>query len=479
MIGLFNGSPAPHPAAALASWKLASREPERLGKPLEAVLASFNPEMAREWSAFHGARLGLGFRPEIPGLCWNLFVPNDDGTLDALITSLRISGGTDEAPLDSGRFAVERLGGPGAPVAARDAPGVIFASSRAELERALKGPERPGNLDRAGEDITGVAFQLVPGRWVVPTGASVPLRRALELLRGLPRRSVEGVLTIHDDRMAIDLTSRGEAVRSHAIEPEWLDWMPLESSAALACLAIGGDAAHWDALFALADRVDRADPEHANLAPLRARLNLLAAAARVPLEADLWPHLRGLTFGLLADGATAGAIRGGFLALHLDDEASARKLMEQTLPRLASLRGRPETKPATDTESLSLGNLDGVPLSATARGRTLLTAWGDDTLAAILRTREHPERSVRSILAPGRDRVPVRLAAFWPGRLRLPVAGLDGPTPLSESLAEGPPIIWTGWNEGEVARDQVSWPGLSALVRRFLGRIPLANETIR
>ena len=30
--------------------------------------------------------------------------------------------------------------------------------------------------------------------------------------------------------------------------------------------------------------------------------------------------------------------------------------------------------------------------------------------------------------------------------MRLPVKGLDGPTPLVRCLAEGPPIVWTGWN---------------------------------
>ena len=100
LLRLFEGSPAPHPAAALSAWKRASREPDRLGKPLEAVISFFNPEMVREWSTFHDARLQLGLDPETGDARWSLIVPHDDGSLDAMITSLRLSGGAEEAPLE-------------------------------------------------------------------------------------------------------------------------------------------------------------------------------------------------------------------------------------------------------------------------------------------------------------------------------------------------------------------------------------------
>ena len=61
----------------------------------------------------------------------------------------------------------------------------------------------------------------------------------------------------------------------------------------------------------------------------------------------------------------------------------------------------------------------------------------------------------------------------------MPVKGADGSTPLEQSLAEGSPIVWIGWNEGELACDCVSWPDLRSLVRRFLDRIPLDPATDR
>ncbi len=109
----------------------------------------------------------------------------------------------------------------------------------------------------------------------------------------------------------------------------------------------------------------------------------------------------------------------------------------------------------------------------------MLVTWGEGVLDLVLSSHEHPETSVQPVFAPYLEKKPDRLGAFWPGRIRLPVAGLDGPTPLSQSLAEGSPIVWTGWNEGDVARDRIAWPELRSLVQRFLARIPLASESTR
>src|SRR5208337_5695065 len=39
VLRLFEGCAAPHPAAALAAWKRSTRDPNQLGKPLEAVIS--------------------------------------------------------------------------------------------------------------------------------------------------------------------------------------------------------------------------------------------------------------------------------------------------------------------------------------------------------------------------------------------------------------------------------------------------------
>ena len=63
VLRLFEGSRAASPAAALATWKQATRNPGQLGKPLEAVIAMCNPDMVAEWRVLDGAELHLGFDP--------------------------------------------------------------------------------------------------------------------------------------------------------------------------------------------------------------------------------------------------------------------------------------------------------------------------------------------------------------------------------------------------------------------------------
>ena len=140
VLKLFEGTRVSHPAAALASWKAAARPRLELGKPLEALIASFNPEMASEWRVVHGARLAVNWDAAHGRLAWHALVPRDDGTIAAAVAATRLSEGASEASLDFAgkRVAVERLGRPGSAVAAHAGDTLIFGSSRAELLRGVQ-----------------------------------------------------------------------------------------------------------------------------------------------------------------------------------------------------------------------------------------------------------------------------------------------------------------------------------------------------
>ena len=170
----------------LAAWKRSTREPDQLGKPLEALISFFNPEMVREWSVLHEARFELGFDSETGSRRWRLTVPGDDGTLAALITALRLSGGSNEEPVGNGAMAVNRLGGPGAAVGARgargDHPGKLAGRARSGFAARYlgpigspgdSGPQRgPGSASRGprcGSDVPARA------RAVEPAGTGVGL----------------------------------------------------------------------------------------------------------------------------------------------------------------------------------------------------------------------------------------------------------------------------------------------------------------
>jgi hypothetical protein len=159
--------------------------------------------------------------------------------------------------------------------------------------------------------------------------------------------------------------------------------------------------------------------------------------------------------------------------LHADGLESAGQIAGQVLPRLAPLLGlRPEPAATPDGPRL-LGRLRNRPLYLDLQGATVRLGWGEP---AIVPLREARGNSVRSIgptlraLAPWGEVPPQRFGAFWPGRLALaPTVG----EPLARTIAEAPPVVWSGRNDASGASDLVSWTGLRDLVRRFLDRIPL------
>jgi hypothetical protein len=139
VLKLFEGSRAQHPAAALAAWKKATHQSGQLGKPLEALIAFFNPEMSHEWRVLHAAELcvnwdGADGRPR-----WHATVPKDDGTVAAAVTALRMTDGSTEPAIviEGSEIGVERLGRPGAFLAAQVGDTVMFGSTRDELLRAI------------------------------------------------------------------------------------------------------------------------------------------------------------------------------------------------------------------------------------------------------------------------------------------------------------------------------------------------------
>ena len=76
----------------LAAWKRkAPHRADQLGKPLEAVIAFFNPDMATEWRVLDGALLVVNWDELHRRPRWYVIVPRDDGTLAAGLTASRLT----------------------------------------------------------------------------------------------------------------------------------------------------------------------------------------------------------------------------------------------------------------------------------------------------------------------------------------------------------------------------------------------------
>ncbi|WP_068410311.1 hypothetical protein [Planctomyces sp. SH-PL62] len=487
VIRLFEGSRAAHPAAAMAAWRRATGDANALGKPIQAVAAMFNPEMTAEWRAFQDAELVAGL-DLADGWQWFATVPHDGGEIAALVTSLRLSGGADEPPLGEPPLAVQRLGGPGAAMAAVSPGGTVFGSRRPELAEALArlraplGPkEEPTDLLPLTAEDSGFRLVFEPGRLPGDFRAAPNPSRLLAAAKSTGLEAVVGFLSLRDDHLGLDLASRFDPARPTAllktppIDPAWLAWMPSDSTQAAVALALGREPAFRDALFDVVDRIDRADPARAQLQPLRVRLNLLATVRGVRLEADLWPLLRGASLATFADPEKPGTTSGALLALHTDRSEDADSILRRVVLPLAPLFGgsRPANGPAEAVATL--GRASGRPVEAVASGTTVLVGWGEGAVATALKSAQAPERSVAGLIGGDESRPVGRAGVFWPGRAGLPIPGGDDPaSPLAATLAESAPVVWRGGWEGGRAWDVIRWGDLRRSVARFLERVPQA-----
>ena len=113
--------------------------------------------------------------------------------------------------------------------------------------------------------------------------------------------------------------------------------VPSAGAMAVIVLACRPSGEFWDSAFALADRVEKTDSARAQVAPIRIRLTLLARTAGVRLEPDVLQHLR-LSAAVFGEPRRPGRPSGALVALHLDSDAAARRLVE--LSRLGSRTGR-------------------------------------------------------------------------------------------------------------------------------------------
>jgi hypothetical protein len=479
VLRLFEGARWGDPAATLAAWKQRTGNVAPIGKPAEALIALFNPEMAVEWRAFDDAEIRVGLDPKTGGLEWLAIVPRDDGTVAAGVTAMRLTY-PDDRPLavEGQELPVARLGRSGLPLACHVGTAVVVASSRDLLERGVrlfaagKGPSRRNEAATADEPLStastyplesGTLLRLNPARISMPGDAPLAERQAIEALHALECRTVEVAASLKDGLLSLDVSTILEArrpgtaiVRPRTVERAWLEALPADRVMAMVSVAIDPEPTSWDRAFAAADRVERVDPGRAGLAPLRTRLNLLAAGAGLKLEADLRPHLYGLTACVFVDPARPGRATGALIVLHLDERIAAERLVRQSAARMGALVG---------------ANAPRLPLAIRARERDIWIAWGDAVKASEREDRPDPDHSLAAVCGgwagEGR-RPPMRVGAFWPGRLWQPAGVLSMNPPALRVLADDPPVVWWGWSEPARERDLLRWSGLRQRVRSFL-----------
>lgn len=456
LIALFKGARVPHPAAALAAWKRARREFKGLAKASEAAIAALNPGMIRELRNFDGGQVGLGIDPVHGRLRWYVVAPRDDGALAAFTTAMALTDGGTDAPYRD--VPVDRLGRPGAPLSLRVPGKLAIAGAREDLPSALQAVDLLDQAKNADDGESGWIVKFNPE--ALPLVGSDLSRQIIEAIRASGWRTLEGKTGIEGETVEVAMTGEAKvALKGPIIEANWLDWIPASEIIAAGVFSIDASPEAWDARFAWADRVERAAPANATLAPLRTRLTLLSFGTGIQPEVDLFPQVRGLTAFATAD--QNGELAAIVLALHVADAQIAERLATRFVPRLASALGKAKLEPRPEG-GLVLGEIWNQPIVMVQRDATLLFGWGQAALKASLSAKDNPTQSAGTSVRAFWGSLPShRLGAVWPGRLGNPL------------LADAPPVAWVGRNETNLTHDVVSWSGLRGIVTRFLERVPL------
>ncbi len=478
----FEGARMPSPPAALSAW-LRVRPDARLSQQTRAAVALFNPETASELRRFDEATFEFAGADRGASRRWRADFPHDDGALSAGAAALVLTGGGVE-PIEPEHVAagqragepaevrLERLGGRGGGFAARSHGRLVAASTRADaLDGRAHGTPRtldPGFVAR-GVD-SGVALRIEP-RNLGPRDLDATAGRALNAVaRGLGVDTIDLVATIdpRGESAVIHARSRLEHRLETAarIDPTWIDELPNDpATAALAAIAFDRAGTTIDALLSVLDQLDRARPGRENVAPLRARLALVAQLVDVRAEVDLWPHLVGCVGSIGLDDR--GEPDSATLGLVFDTEPAAERLA-RVLPELIARFAKPDAPAVKNADARRDVRLAGRRLRVRHDRTRLWLDWGDD------RPQPRPDAATQPM--PGASRAQVlesqRLLVVRPRRVA-PRLHLD--PPILAALEAVQSVVWTGAIDptGRELWDTVRSSGLRSAVARALDVLPL------
>ncbi len=473
LLDCFKGTKAASPAAALAAWKRASREPNQLGKPLEALIAALNPNMVGELKSLHGAEVSIRFDPETGLPIWSAFLPHDDGTFAAVASALVLSGGAAEPPIEE--MAVDRLANPGSALMARIEAGTLLASNRAELKSAKTRLER---LAEPGKYNCGLEVVVEPG--ALAGSQSVTVRRIAELIRASEQTNRELARIYGSLHARLNIGRAGlldgtilymdqRTFPKVAVNPAWYDWTPRDRAFTIFAFGVDPSPKSWESLFALANRIEKVDPDRANVADLQLRLDLLARVSGINLQADLLGHLIGISGWV---GSTDGkAIDNAALVLHLDDGDVAERLANHLKPIPGA-----GSKPAGEPDRPRwLGQVAGQALRVARSERAVIVSWGEGALEASLKARNDLDHSSGPIIRKLKfdETKPMAGGVIWPERI--PGLGLKPATGGNEAYTvDLRSVFWKITSKDDLSLT-VSFAvlDLKGIIRRFLNQLPL------
>ncbi len=471
LLGLFRGSRAAHPAAALASWKRAVPGGGHLSKATEALITILNPRMTSEFRLADGATIAFRFPTEDSPGAWSVRILRDDGGIAAVATALTLSEGQAEAPFNG--FAIDRLSKSGTAWMARDESKpervVLLAGSRGELEATIASLRTP--------PVPPLAWPPLDSGWVaridpdaIGSTGPIPRRRVAAALKGAQVKSMEATATLLGDSPGLEVKIRTEytspsPVEEAVVDPLWLDMIPKDRLLACWAFGLGSSKAFWNAAFRWIDDIEKADPAFKEALPLGMRIRIIARAVGVRLDNEILRRVRGVSGFVLAK---ADGQPGAFtFRVHMTDEASAERLFNEVIPRFAGRIGIADSmKFVEGPDRLWRTSLWTKSLDVWRRGSTLKICWGTPTPVEV-------EPGSPNSAGPVLRKILDARAPFQRMMIAFPERS------LRPHIEDSPPVVWIGRYGGTASIDQIQWGRLQEVVKRSLDALPLNEPPYR
>lgn len=424
VLRLFEGTKVASPAEALSKWKSADAA-RTLGKPLEAVISLFNPLMVNELKNLDDSVLFLNVYAG--KVSWSAVIPRDDGSFAALGPALALTEGGPEPPFEGA--TIHRLGPPGGPLMSQRGSLLAFATERPALEKTLQSAPVPPKIDVA----TGWTMRVIPSRIKLEEDSSENAKLVIAALRAIEAKSVDSILAIEAGILGLHVRtelSEAWAVDRPTVDPSWLDLVPRKDLVVAFALAIEASPKNLDRLFVVFDQVEKSQADRANVAPARARLNLIAFGRGVNLETDFWPGLIGLS-GFLTEGNDT------LVALHFRND-SAAGAGEKLVGKLGK----------------------GANLSIVRHGSSIWVANGAKVFD--LARNSLQDKTLRLERDPAFEGRVERFVSIRPSHV--PGIVID---PMFGDFGR---CVWIGRSDGSSLTDQVTWDGAREIAKQILAR---------
>ncbi|MFM7128898.1 MAG: hypothetical protein ACKO0V_06025, partial [bacterium] len=249
VIDLTRGTRFKSPAEAIAAAKATGLQPYGGNKTLEAAISIFNPEIAKFFGRLDKSIISLQPDQTTKTVNWRMGLSQDDGTLESLITALRL-----ESPVIPTKSNTYEELSPGL-TAARNGNELYFGSSQKQMEYAIKSRSDITLLSEKPPVDAGMWLVADPAKWPPAIARNINEFIGLQTVRRLAAgKEVEIRVFPWSESVQAECLDLFRAAPVSPVQPEWLtQWEKGLGGRLMAQASIGLDPRKpfWSQLFTI------------------------------------------------------------------------------------------------------------------------------------------------------------------------------------------------------------------------------------